>query len=78
MTAPKPNLTEKERKTNRDSQRKLRLQLKETHADMRFYLLKETKERLRELAARQDMKQSDVIERLINDAYENLGFEEKG
>lgn len=77
MTASKPSTVNEGRKaTNREVQRKLRQQLKETHADMRFYLLKETKNKLAELAKRSNMKQTDVIERLINEAFERGEFEE--
>ncbi|WP_210466182.1 RepB family protein [Pantoea ananatis] len=74
MTANKHSL-EDERKINRDKAQRLRLQRKETHADMRLYLLKGTKERLNELAKKSKMSQTQVLEILINSAYDNKTFD---
>ncbi|MEZ0585561.1 hypothetical protein ACA373_21710 [Erwinia sp. STN24] len=76
MTANKHSL-EDERKINRDKTRKLRLQRKETHADMRLYLLKGTKERLNELAKKSKLSQTQVLEILINSAFENKTFDQE-
>lgn len=76
MTANKHSL-EDERKINRDKTRKLRLQRKETHADMRLYLLKGTKERLNELAKMSKLSQTQVLEILINSAFENKTFDQE-
>lgn len=76
MTANKHSL-EDERKINRDKTRKLRILRKETHADMRVYLLKQTKNRLNELAKTSKMSQTQVLEILINTAFENKQFDHK-
>jgi hypothetical protein len=76
MTANKHSL-EDERKINRDKAQRLRLQRKETHADMRLYLLKGTKERLNELAKKSKLSQTQVLEILINSAYDNKTFDQE-
>lgn len=76
MTANKHSL-EDERKINRDKAHRLRLQRKETHADMRLYLLKGTKERLNELAKKSKLSQTQVLEILINSAYDNKTFDQE-
>lgn len=71
------NTLEEERKLNRDKAQRLRLQRKETHADMRLYLLKGTKERLNELAKKSKLSQTQVLEILINSAYDNKTFDQE-
>lgn len=65
------------KKLNRDKMREFRKNRKETHADMRFYLLKETKNRLNDLAKQAKMNQTEVLEHLINAAFENSPFTEE-
>ncbi|HHD8103996.1 TPA: hypothetical protein ACOXWE_004605 [Salmonella enterica] len=63
-----------EKKVNREKMREFRKNRKDTHADMRFYLLKETKNRLNDLAKQSKMNQTEVLEYLINAAFENSPF----
>lgn len=65
------------KKLNRDKMREFRKNRKETHADMRFYLLKETKNRLNDLAKQAKMNQTEVLEYLINAAFKNSPFTEE-
>ncbi|EOZ6414816.1 hypothetical protein ACQUXI_003959 [Cronobacter turicensis] len=66
-----------EKKLNREKMREFRKNRKDTHADMRFYLLKETKNRLNDLAKQAKMNQTEVLEYLINAAFENSPFTEE-
>lgn len=74
MNANSRSQSVEEKKLNRDKMREFRKNRKETHADMRFYLLKETKNRLNDLAKQSKMNQTEVLEYLINAAFENSPF----
>jgi len=76
MTANTKLSVAEERKLNREKMREFRKNRKDTHADMRFYLLKETKNRLNDLAKQAKMNQTEVLEYLINAAFENNPFTE--
>lgn len=64
------------RKMNREGQREVRRKRKETHADMRIFLLKQTKSRLEILAKHAKLNQTSMLETLINTAFEDAGFED--
>jgi hypothetical protein len=75
-TTKKPLDPAERRKINREGQRELRRKRKETHADMRIFLLRQAKGRLEILAKHAKLNQTEMLETLINTAFEEAGFED--